>query len=213
MEYISANHANLSAKTGAVDIQALGLTYLSLQYCNMYKDDTYKGTYSNQAMGGIWKIMGTDIPYAVMAMPGDSDTDIWSDWYNRYLYPESLELHLEGNGIRFHCWNGDNDNEDLGFWFRMGYVSSDSVIMFENSRSSSSGNRCGVKLRTEEQANNKSDDGFWNVSNNSIPSSRTMAQIGSPKQGEKYFIEFHSTDGGAFYEERSNHHYFYPFGK
>ena len=185
MKRLKANYANLKV-ANAVNIQAHGLTYLSLQYCNM-------------GDGTTWNVRGCEIKNYYYYKPGNSDTDIWSNTRDAYLYPADMELWLEGNNIRFHVYNNDEDDEDVGFWFRMGYVNDKSRTVFKNTRSGNGNTRCGVKLRTEDKTH------FWSSSEGTF----SLSSIPTLENGKKYHIEFWSTD--EWNRDRVNHHYFYPF--
>lgn len=102
---MKANHANLK-ESAAVNIQAQNLTYLSLQYCNM-------------GSGAIWNIRGNVIKQSIYHKTHDGHEETY---YVGQVYPEDMELYLEGNDINIHIYCDDKDDEDTNYYFRLGYV-------------------------------------------------------------------------------------------
>ena len=167
-----------------------------------------------QSSSNIWKIRGYEFPWETYKATGGGDTNIWTSTKNSpFFYPEDMELYLEGNAIRIRASSGNGADEDFGYYFRMGYLSDDSVTVFRNyrSRGSNNGTQCGVKFRTEEQAAAHSGNGFWNFDRNKGAGSYSMATVGL-EPGTVYHVEFWAT-AKDWYDEAYNEHYIYPFGQ
>ena len=197
---LSADRANLTGN-GAVNIQANKLSYLSLKYCNMGSGSSVK-----------WNIKGCEIPNTVYRETGGRDTDFVSNSSNVYIYPEDLELWLEGNNIKIQVVTGDADDEDVGYYFRLGYVEDLTRNLIYRDKG---GAEAGAHLRTVgSNGTVNTNDSIKDVSQTSwnYDEKYSFKDVGSRLvAGTKYHWEVWTT-ANFFVVEATNNFYLYPFG-